>query len=764
MDEESEEDEVSTISRSTTGLGREVANHGETELPIERTPSEPADITRSKGDRPTQPKLKAFPRKPFGTGKNSRDRCFGAHWYSKFPFIEYSVQTDSVFCFCCRLFPPAKKKVEPVFTTVGYNDWHRLGGALSKHADSQAHKDSMIQWASYKQSEISGTVANRLDKERMSTIQANRKYLKTIAKVALLCARQDLALRGHDETDRSENKGNFREILELLASESSGFHQQYRTAPANAKYTSKDTQNDLLKAAAEIVLEHITKEARSAEFYTLLADECRDIGRTEQMSVCVRYICREDHCVKERFVGFVDVHQLDAHSLAGELVHHLGKLGLNLKQCISQCYDGASVMSGHISGVQSIIRQIVGQACPYIHCYAHRLNLVLVNTARGIQEVNNFFGLMEAIYRFFSVSTLRHDRFVTDQRQRQLQILEIPKLSDTRWVCRYVAVHLYLVRYECIVDALEGIVEDSRDRVEAAEATGLSCQLQNLSFVLLLCVFKDVLGVTKPLSDHLQSKDLNLAITIELVDSVTEALLSRRVNEYFSDHIWKYAIEIAHERELEIALPNNSKRRTVRLPSRLHQGVVMEVTGSRAAGTSDDPECVYRAVYFQVLDTVLSQLRSRFTESRRVILSIAACSPSSPRFFDADTIRPLALEYNLDMDKLAPQLTVAKNVLQHRNIHTIGEALHALACMDEAFPELLQLVRLALTFPVTTATAERSFSSLKRIKTYLRATMGQQRLNHLALLSIERGLSVTLDMDAVVDRFDSLHPRRIQLS
>ena len=190
----------------------------------------------------------------------------------------------------------------------------------------------------------------------------------------------------------------------------------------------------------------------------------------------------------------------------------------------------------------------------------------------------------------------------------------------------------------------------------------------------------------------------------------------------------------------------------------------MEVTGRSVTGTSDDPECAYRTVYFQVLDKVLSQLQARFTESRGVILSIAACSPSSPRFFDADAVQPLVLEYNLDMEKLVPQMAVAKNLLQHKNIHSIGQALRTLACMDEAFPELVQLLRLSLTFPVTTATAERSFSSLKRIKIYLRATMGQQRLNHLAILSIEHGLSGTLDLDAVIDRFDSLHPRRIQLN
>ena len=55
--------------------------------------------------------------------------------------------------------------------------------------------------------------------QRRTIIQENQKYLRTMLKIALLCARQDLALRGHDESENSENKGNFKEILALLASE-----------------------------------------------------------------------------------------------------------------------------------------------------------------------------------------------------------------------------------------------------------------------------------------------------------------------------------------------------------------------------------------------------------------------------------------------------------------------------------------------------------------------------------------------------------------
>ena len=194
-------------------------------------------------------------------------------------------------------------------------------------------------------------------------------------------------------------------------------------------------------------------------------------------------------------------------------------------------------MGGQRSGVQRRMQDKIGKTCVYVHCYAHRLNLVVVNTARGIKEVDDFFGLMEATYRYFSVSSLRHDKLVEAQKEAGLKVMEIPRLSDTRWVCRHVAIQVFSSRYKCIVAALSTIVESSTDRSEAAEATGILLQLQVFSFILYLTIFDDVLGLTKPLSDMLQTKHLDLATAMELVDATSQTISEKRSSEYFTDKI-----------------------------------------------------------------------------------------------------------------------------------------------------------------------------------------------------------------------------------
>ena len=168
-------------------------------------------------------------------------------------------------------------------------------------------------------------------------------------------------------------------------------------------------------------------------------------------------------------------------------------------------------------------------------------------------------------------------------------------------------------------------------------------------------------------------------------------------------------------------------------------------------------------VHFDVIDRILSELIKRFDHSGTKLKAIAACSPKSSRFFDTEEIKPLAVQYGIDVDLLVPQLAVAKNLLQSKGACNLEEALSSMISMEDAFLAVVQLLSLAMTFPVTSATAERSFSALKRIKTYLRSTMLQERLCNLAILSIEHSLSGSLDLDEVIDKFDEQHPRRIPL-
>ncbi|CAB4062026.1 unnamed protein product [Lepeophtheirus salmonis] len=75
---------------------------------------------------------------------------------------------------------------------------------------------------------------------------------------------------------------------------------------------------------------------------------------------------------------------LEAHSLLSSTTLILNHCNIDINHCVGQCYDGASVMPGSNNGVQEKFRKEVPQAI-YIHCYAHRLYLVLVDSVRYVK-------------------------------------------------------------------------------------------------------------------------------------------------------------------------------------------------------------------------------------------------------------------------------------------------------------------------------------------------------------------------------------------
>lgn len=104
----------------------------------------------------------------------------------------------------------------------------------------------MIAWRDYQRAvKTDATLANVLDKEHTKQVQENHAYIKTIGEVLLLTATQNIAQRGHDESEEYINKGNFREILKTLANHDPLVKRRL-TSIHNAKYTSKMIQNEVV--------------------------------------------------------------------------------------------------------------------------------------------------------------------------------------------------------------------------------------------------------------------------------------------------------------------------------------------------------------------------------------------------------------------------------------------------------------------------------------------------------------------------------------
>nr|CAH7761884.1 unnamed protein product [Callosobruchus chinensis] len=82
-------------------------------------------------------------------------------------------------------------------------------------------------------------------------------------------------------------------------------------------------------------------------------------------------------------------------------------------------------------------------------------------------------------------------------------------------------------------------------------------------------------------------------------------------------------------------------------------------------------------------------------------------------------------------------------------------------CDPNIYPKIYELLKILCTLPVSVASAERSFSSLKTLKSWLRSTMGQERLVGLALLHIHRDIKPC--PEAALNRFANSNKRILDL-
>ena len=183
-----------------------------------------------------------------------------------------------------------------------------------------------------------------------------------------------------------------------------------------------------------------------------------------------------------------------------------------------------------------------------------------------------------------------------------------------------------------------------------------------------------------------------------------------------------------------------------------------------------DPEERFTAeTFYRVIDTTTIQLEERFRGQQLVADTFVL--PKNLLSLDIievrKTVRVYADKYKGDIRTVGVDVTDYTTDLVNeiesfrwcygdnlRDMSQVSEVLQLLNDCDlSTYSKLLSAVVLFITLPVTVATAERSFSKLKLIKTYLRSTISQDRLDSLAILSIESEEAWSLDIDGLIDMF-----------
>lgn len=157
------------------------------------------------------------------------------------------------------------------------------------------------------------------------------------------------------------------------------------------------------------IQEDILSEVKSAQFFSIIADEVTDVSNKEDLSLVIRYLVEGE--IREMFVDFIQVERITGEVLSSAILQWLANHNVSLDNMRGQCYDGAANMSGARTGCRAIIQRSAPLA-QYFHCASHRLNLAVV-TSCNIPLIKHVESCIGEIARFFNYSPKRQHMLET---------------------------------------------------------------------------------------------------------------------------------------------------------------------------------------------------------------------------------------------------------------------------------------------------------------------------------------------------------------
>ncbi|XP_055874546.1 uncharacterized protein LOC129924311 [Biomphalaria glabrata] len=345
------------------------------------------------------------------------------------------------------------------------------------------------------------------------------------------------------------------------------------------------------------------------------------------------------------------------------------------------------------------------------------------------------------------------------EKMKELLGITLKRECPTRWSARQDAVNAIHEQFDGFLQLLENLYEDGTQTSETQnDAYSLLQNVMNFNFISLLDFWHAVFSKIDRIQKRLQDPSMNFhdaALDLEglqqRLSSIREDVCITAVN----------AAKVLCEK-LGIRIEGRIKRRK-QMPG--------ENAGDAGLAAVEEITRIMKSV----IDRLIQEMTTRFGRLKTLDEKFGFLFNIS-KLFANDTSNDiqqhcatLADFYKTDIDgtELFVEISDCSMLLKTRPDATPSSPLELLSFIisygNDIFPNLRIALQIMLTISVSVASCERSFSKLKIILTYLRASMGRERLSDLVLLSIEKELVETINFDDVIDNFASARSRKVVL-
>lgn len=421
-------------------------------------------------------------------------------------------------------------------------------------------------------------------------------------------------------------------------------------------------------------------------------------------------------------------------------------LHLDMAKLVGQGYDGAANMSGHLSGVQTRIRQLYPKA-RYVHCASHRLNLALSNTI-SLPSIRNCLGIVSEIANLFRNHSNANTTFqdVIQKHAPESKKRRLVRLCETRFIERHESIISFVELFKFIVLSLEII--SSKTWSISSKASAFLAAVEKSDFLLSLFVCEQLFSLTLPLSVQLQEKSMDFVSAMNRAKELIRTLHQiRETADGFFNDIFQTASQMSKDLyDIDLVVPRVTSRQT-----------------TRANPPCTTPESHFRVtIFIPCVDALIQNMTERLLVNEDILSSFQILLPGFAAIDNAEELKNLTIYFE---EQISMTALKSEYRLWCASLSTIDPTIEVLKLLQHCdatyFKNIHYLLTILPTLPVTTASFERTSSTLKRIKTLPRSVMGNERLSALAVIAVH--WDIKIDPDEVINDMANKKKRKILL-
>ena len=665
-------------------------------------------------------------------------------WKRLYPWMEYDSFLKGMVCSVCTSFGKVPVQAKGAWVTRPVCNWVKATSLLAKHGKADWHKAALEKQKLSLLADKHGGVVEQIISASEEDKLHNRDFIKKLIRSLYFLVKQHIP---HTTT--------FEGLITLqIENDDIKLRNHRDNSPRNATYESYATVLDLLSSISKVLERALLSS--SSVYFSLMADESTDVSSKEELSICARW--EQGGKTVEHFLGIMTAKETTAQAISTYLCDFLESKSINMTKMRGIGFDGANTMSGKRSGVQKRLR-LHSPSAVYVHCRCHQLQLATLNAADQHRDVKRVVGTLLTIWKAFYYSPKKAEKLLEIQAVLNAPELKMVKPSDTRWLSRERAVRAVRRSLPALVTTFEEIYSKTGD----AEAHGLATLLTKYNTVACIYMLSDVLHIVAKLQGSLQGKEVDLASVPGMVESTLNRL--KELKEDTNTTTWF--------KEHSAVFTDNMQ------------------LGDRNINITDTMKTQFvQKVYRPYIESVINNIQSRI-EKTDLISSMAVFDPkhlpneSELSDYGTEKIKILSAWYGSVQDvqfdgqkgssepDIDPEDTESEWKLFRQLMHlhhkksSLQQVLSALltnTSLASTFPNLAKLAAILIVLPVTTATVERTFSSMKLIKTRLRNRMGESTLEHTMRICIEGPDRLSNEtLEEVIDHYKHSKQRRIML-